>query len=182
MPMYSWLRRMVPLAIALIVAVSAIAALGQCLARRAAGRHLERLDRRQPRQCAQACPHPHRRQRRRRPRAAGEISATCRGPLTLDSISGGYHHYLRKLARGATCAGGDIDCLKRAGANLYDSVTSHLGGEYDSAGTLRRGQYLTGPARGRADATQLPVCSRGRFEVRSHPRTCWACVSGGKAG
>jgi len=66
------------------------------------------------------------------------VSAACRGPLTLDSISNGYHHYLRKLARGATCAGGDIDCLKRAGANLYDSVTSHLGGEYDSAGTLRR--------------------------------------------
>jgi len=66
------------------------------------------------------------------------ISATCRGRLTLDSISKGYHHYLRRLALGATCAGGDIDCLKRAGANLYDSVTSHLGGEYDSAGTLRR--------------------------------------------
>jgi hypothetical protein len=66
------------------------------------------------------------------------ISATCHGPLTLDSISGGYHHYLRRLAHGATCAGGDIDCLKRAGANMYDSVTSHRGGEYDSAGTLRR--------------------------------------------
>ena len=68
------------------------------------------------------------------------ISATCRGPLTLDSISGGYHHYLRKLARGSRGAGGDIDCLKRAGAGLYDAVTSHLGGEYDSAGTLRRGR------------------------------------------
>jgi hypothetical protein len=67
-----------------------------------------------------------------------KISATCHGPLTLDSISNGYHHYLRKLARGATCAGGDIDCLKRAGANVYDAVTSHRGGEYDSGGTLRR--------------------------------------------
>jgi hypothetical protein len=66
------------------------------------------------------------------------ISAKCRGPLTLQSISNGYHHYLRKLAPGATCAGGDVDCLKPAGANLYDSVTSHRGGEYDSAGTLRR--------------------------------------------
>jgi hypothetical protein len=66
------------------------------------------------------------------------ISARCRGPLTLDSISNGYHHYLRKLARGATCAGGDIDCLKRADAKLYDAVTSHRGGEYDSSGTLRR--------------------------------------------
>jgi hypothetical protein len=67
-----------------------------------------------------------------------KISATCHGPLTLDSISNGYHHYLRKLARGTTCAGGDIDCLKRAGANVYDAVTSHISGEYDSAGTLRR--------------------------------------------
>ena len=38
----------------------------------------------------------------------------------------------RKLARGATCTGGDIDCLKRAGANVYDAVTSHEGGEYDA--------------------------------------------------
>lgn len=66
------------------------------------------------------------------------ISAACHGPLTLDSISGGYHHYLRKLARGSTCAGGDIDCLKRAGADVYDAVTSHIGGEYDTSGTLRR--------------------------------------------
>lgn len=66
------------------------------------------------------------------------ISATCHGPLTLDSISGGYHHYRRRLARGATCAGGDVDCLKRAGPNVYDAVTSHLGGAYDASGTLRR--------------------------------------------
>jgi hypothetical protein len=67
-----------------------------------------------------------------------KLSATCHGPLTLDSISSGYHHYLRKLVPGATCAGGDIDCLKQAGANLYDAVTSHLGGAYDRSGTLRR--------------------------------------------
>jgi hypothetical protein len=67
-----------------------------------------------------------------------QLTDTCRGPLTLDSISGGYHHYLRKVARGATCAGGDIDCLKPAGADVYDSVTSHLGGEYDASGTLHR--------------------------------------------
>src|ERR1700682_604029 len=36
------------------------------------------------------------------------LSATCHGPLTLNTISNGYHHYLRKLAPGATCAGGDI--------------------------------------------------------------------------
>src|SRR5579872_5976463 len=67
-----------------------------------------------------------------------ELSATCRGPLRLDGISGGYHHYLRKLAPGATCAGGDVDCLKPAGANVYDAVTSHLGGAYDLSLTLRR--------------------------------------------
>ncbi len=68
-----------------------------------------------------------------------KISATCHGPLTLDSISNGYHHFLRKLARGASCAGGgDVDCLKRVGANVYDAVTSHEGGEYDISGTLHR--------------------------------------------
>ena len=67
-----------------------------------------------------------------------KLSANCHGPLVLESISSGYHHYLRKLSPGATCAGGDIDCLERAGANLYDAVTSHLGGAYDLSGTLRR--------------------------------------------
>ena len=67
-----------------------------------------------------------------------KLSDACHGPLTLDSISNGYHHYLRKVARGSTCAGGDVDCLKRAGANVYDAVTSHRGGEYDASGTLRR--------------------------------------------
>ena len=66
------------------------------------------------------------------------LSSTCHGPLTLDSISNGYHHYLRKLARGSTCNGGDIDCLKRVGGNVYDAVTSHRGGEYDMSGTLHR--------------------------------------------
>ena len=67
-----------------------------------------------------------------------KISATCYGGLTLDSISNGYHHYFRKLARGATCASGYVDCLKREGANIYDAVTSPRGGGYDSSGTLRR--------------------------------------------
>jgi hypothetical protein len=66
------------------------------------------------------------------------ISAGCHGALTLESISGGYHHYLRHTASGTTCAGGDVDCLKRAGADLYDAVTSHLGGAWDTSGTLRR--------------------------------------------
>ena len=65
------------------------------------------------------------------------LSATCHGPLTLSSISNGYHHYLRKRAPGATCAAGDVDCLKRVGANLYDAVTSHLGSGHDLSGTLR---------------------------------------------
>lgn len=67
-----------------------------------------------------------------------ELSATCRGRLTLDSISNGYHHFLRKPVRGSTCAGGDVDCLKRVRAKVYDAVTSHFGGAYDSSGTLRR--------------------------------------------
>jgi len=66
------------------------------------------------------------------------LSATCHGPLTLDSISNGYHHYLRRRGEGVTCATGDIDCLKRAGPNVYDAVTSHRGGAYDVSGTLRR--------------------------------------------
>ena len=66
------------------------------------------------------------------------VSAACHGSLMLKSISNGYHHYLRRLAAGATCAGGDVDCLKRTGAKLYDAVTSHLGGAWDSSGTLRR--------------------------------------------
>ncbi len=66
-----------------------------------------------------------------------KLSTTCHGRLTLDSVSGGYHHYRRRLAPGATCAGGDVDCLMRVGANLYDSVTPHPGGGA-SSGTLRR--------------------------------------------
>ena len=66
------------------------------------------------------------------------LSATCHGPLTLDSISSGYHHYLRRRDKGVTCPTGDIDCLKRVGPSVYDAVTSHRGGEYDVSGTLRR--------------------------------------------
>ncbi len=67
-----------------------------------------------------------------------KLGPSCYGPLRLDSISNGYHHYVRKRGRGATCAGGDIDCLRRAGANLYDAVTARRGGAYDVSGTLRR--------------------------------------------
>jgi hypothetical protein len=67
-----------------------------------------------------------------------ELSSSCRGPLTLDSISGGFHHYRRRLARGSTCAGGDVDCLERVGANLYDAVTARAGSAWDESGMLRR--------------------------------------------
>jgi hypothetical protein len=67
-----------------------------------------------------------------------KISATCYGQLTLDSISNGYHHYLRKVARGASCTHGDVDCLKRVGANVYDAVSPGPGGGYDISGTLHR--------------------------------------------
>jgi hypothetical protein len=65
------------------------------------------------------------------------VSAVCHGRLTLKSISGDSHHYRRLLASGASCLGGDIDCLWRTGVNLYDSVTPRPGG-YVRSGTLRR--------------------------------------------
>jgi hypothetical protein len=67
-----------------------------------------------------------------------KLSATCYGSLALNSISNGYHHFRRQPGRGAHCAGGEVDCLKRAGANVYDAVTPRPGGAYNSAGTLRR--------------------------------------------
>ena len=59
-----------------------------------------------------------------------KVNATCYGRLTLDSISGGSHHYLRHVAKGASasCAGGDIDCLWRDGAKVYDNITPRPGG------------------------------------------------------
>lgn len=74
----------------------------------------------------------------RETRGTWRLGARCYGTLTLDSISSGYHHFLRHRGRGAHCAGGDIDCLKRAGRNLYDAVTARRGGAWDSSGTLRR--------------------------------------------
>ena len=66
-----------------------------------------------------------------------KVSPTCHGNLTLDSVSGGYHHYRRRVASGASCPGGDIDCLMRSGANMYDTVTPRPGG-YALNGTLHR--------------------------------------------
>jgi hypothetical protein len=72
-------------------------------------------------------------------RGSWRMSARCYGTLTLDNISDGYHHFRRHAAGGASCAGGDVDCLKRFGTELYDAVTSHLGGSWDTSGTFRRG-------------------------------------------
>lgn len=69
------------------------------------------------------------------------ISATCHGPLTLDGISSGYHHYRRRLAPGASCVRGivgAVDCLKPAGANLDDAVTAAPNGGWGASATLRR--------------------------------------------
>jgi len=69
------------------------------------------------------------------------VSATCHGALTLDSISDGYHHYRRHNPAGSVCTGGgggnDVDCLKRVGANVYDSVTPRAKGWWRD-GTLHR--------------------------------------------
>jgi hypothetical protein len=135
--MLVWIRRLVPLAIVACVALSAFVAFGKTpqggqLTGAWSGYIAGKTGSEVKRQ------HMHIVVNARETGGSWKISATCHGPLTLDSISNGYHHYLRKLARGATCAGGDIDCLKRAGANVYDAVTSHEGGEYDISGTLRR--------------------------------------------
>ena len=66
-----------------------------------------------------------------------KVSASCQGKLTLESISGGSHHFLRHLAPGSTCAGGDIDCLWPQGTTVYDNVTPRAGG-WDRNGTLHR--------------------------------------------
>jgi hypothetical protein len=66
-----------------------------------------------------------------------KVSPTCHGNLTLDGVSGGSHHYRQRAAAGASCLGGDIDCLWRTGANVYDSVTPRPGG-YAFSGTLHR--------------------------------------------
>jgi hypothetical protein len=133
----AWIRRLIPLAIVAAVVVSVLASSGSASANRRltgtwsgyiAGASGTGVKRQHIRIVINA----------RQTGGSWKISASCRGPLTLDSISNGYHHYLRKLARGATCQGGDVDCLKRVGASVYDAVTSHIGGEYDRSGTLRR--------------------------------------------
>lgn len=66
-----------------------------------------------------------------------KVSASCHGRLTLDAVSGGSHHYLRHLAAGSTCAGGDIDCLWPEGKTIYDNVTPRPNG-WSRTGTLHR--------------------------------------------
>jgi hypothetical protein len=67
-----------------------------------------------------------------------KVSNSCRGPLKLQSISDGFHHYTEELTKGSKCAGGGVDCLERAGAALYDEFQSAPGTQYVSDGTLRR--------------------------------------------
>jgi hypothetical protein len=136
--MMVWSRRLLPLAIAAIAALTAVTALARTTRGPLTGTWSGYI-------VGQTGSHVKRRHivivvNARETGGSWKLSAACRGPLTLDSISNGYHHFLRRLARGARCAGGDIDCLKRAGANVYDAVTSHLGGEYDASGTLHRVQ------------------------------------------
>jgi hypothetical protein len=66
-----------------------------------------------------------------------KVSAGCHGTLTLDSISGGSHHYLRHLASGSTCHGGDIDCLWPYGKTICDNITPRANG-WSRNGTLHR--------------------------------------------
>jgi hypothetical protein len=66
-----------------------------------------------------------------------KVSASCHGSLTLDSISGGSHHFRRHRSSGSTCAGGDIDCLWPEGTTVYDNVTPRPGG-WARNGTLHR--------------------------------------------
>ena len=137
LPVVVWIRRLVPLAIVAIVAVSAIVAFGEAShngrltgtwSGYIAGKPGSGVKRRHIRIVVNA----------KETGGSWRISATCHGLLTLDSISNGFHHYRRRLAPGANCAAGHVDCLERAGANVYDAVTSQSGGEYDSFGTLRR--------------------------------------------
>ena len=136
-PVVIWFRRLVPLAIAATIAAVPVVAIGKrsstgpltgTWSGYIAGKPSSGVKRLRLRIVVNAA----------ETGGSWRISAACHGPLTLDSISNGYHHYRRKLARGATCAGGDVDCLKRVGADVYDAVTSHRGGDYDSGGTLRR--------------------------------------------
>ena len=134
--MMVWSRRLIPLAITAIAALTAITAVAQTARGPQTGTWSGYI-------VSHAGGHVKRRHivivvNARETGGSWKLSSACHGPLTLDSISNGYHHYLRKLATGATCAGGDVDCLKRVGANMYDAITSHLGGEYDASGTLYR--------------------------------------------
>jgi hypothetical protein len=72
-------------------------------------------------------------------RGTWRTSSTCYGPERLESISNGYHHFRRRLGRGAHCGlAGNIDCLERAGASVYDAVTMKSSGAWGVAGTLHR--------------------------------------------
>jgi hypothetical protein len=135
--MLVWIRRLIPFAIAACVALSTPAAFGKASqggkltgtwSGYIAGVPGSGIKRQHMRVVVNA----------RETGGSWKISSTCYGALKLESISDGYHHYFRKLAHGATCASGYVDCLEPDGANIYDAVTSPRGDAYDSGGTLRR--------------------------------------------
>jgi hypothetical protein len=68
---------------------------------------------------------------------AWKLSPTCYGTLSLESISGGYHHYNRIASPGASCAGGGVDCIWREGSKqILDLYVPAEGDE--SSGLLSR--------------------------------------------
>jgi hypothetical protein len=100
--MLAWMRRVVPLAIVVWVAVSAIGAFGKpshkgpltgTWSGYIAGSPGSGVKRRHIRIVINA----------RETGGSWEVSSTCNGPLTLDSISSDYNHYLRRLAWGDLC-------------------------------------------------------------------------------
>jgi hypothetical protein len=68
------------------------------------------------------------------------VSSSCRGTLSNDGISWGYHHYIEHLAKGSTCVSGATDCLQRQGANLFDNVTPPPTVDYTATATLKRAE------------------------------------------
>lgn len=96
-----------------------------------------------------------------------KTGGSCHGKLTLDSISNGYHHYRRHLARGSTCSGGgDIDCLERKGANVGDTITPRPGG-WQRSGTLRR--WLPGLTDAKLAKLRAMVRGAAKANGDAHP-------------
>ncbi len=68
------------------------------------------------------------------------VSASCHGTLVLKNISGGFHHFNRIKATGATCSGrsgSGVDCLKRVGSRVLDEYAPAYSKGWDT-GLLTR--------------------------------------------